>query len=343
MLTIAKILSGLLLMVISAQVFAGACSPAGGVKRYEFNYTPSLTSPDDNRPGLTLPPHDWNASGGAYSMHCLCNTDTYYNVFYTAKSNLPVGSPGYYIVLDQYLEAATEIYVKGGLQANKAVPFTNLSNQYSQAPGAVPLRCNSDVTGFETGSRGTITLRFLKAFVGVREIPVVELARIYAATDNQVPENNSSLVSVVTMRGRVTVVQGCDLQGNQLNVDFGSLHASKFNRQGQKPDGFTPRSYSLTFNCNNIDSGATLELYFEARNDSHYPNAIATNNSNIGVVIENEQGTIMKPNQDRMPINFDYPSQVASTTIKTYPVSTTGVTPATGPFSATATLKIDIQ
>ena len=78
--------------------------------------------------------------------------------------------------------------------------------------------------------------------------------------------------------------------------------------------------------------------------DSHFPRAIASDNADVGVVVETDEGNALIPNdvQSVAPFITDSAGR-ANITLQAYPVSTTGETPAEGAFTAPASLRVDFD
>ena len=102
-------------------------------------------------------------------------------------------------------------------------------------------------------------------------------------------------------------------------------------------------SFNVPIECNaDVISPAHLTLRLVANADSRISDALATDNADVGVVVAKEDGTVMIPNDTSSTADFiTDDSGHADVTLKTYPISTTGNTPAEGVFTALACLRID--
>lgn len=328
---------------ISDFALAGVCTRSGGPMVYDFDYYPTLMNASENRTGIVISPaYTWN-QGTPYEMVCQCG-GRYQDVYYTAVSNLPQGHNDgrQFYVINNYLEAAMTVFVKGSRNSYFNVPFENLNNLYSQSSNAERLVCGEPTPDFYTGSQGSVTLYFRRAFVGVVKIDEVRLVTVYGATTTPVPRGSE--VSYVTMRGTVTVPQSCSItEGQSITIDFGDMNANDFAAKGSKPDGVAIVNKKLNLNCTQIDQGVELNMRFVAEVDPASTNAIKTSNSNIGIIIEDENRNIITPNTGEIPITYDYNASTGSVVINTYPISSTGIKPTAGVFTGMATIRVEFR
>ncbi|WP_157967989.1 fimbrial protein [Edaphovirga cremea] len=328
---------------ISDFALAGVCTRNGAPMSYTFDYTRTLTNNSENRTGILISPaYTWSLPDG-YQMICSCS-GRFRDVYYTAKTDL---RPGHYdgrqfYTVNDYLEAAVSIYVKGYRNSYYDVPFTDLNNIYSHDPSGTNLSCNTATPDFYTGSQGSVTLYFKRAFVGVVELGTTRLVTLYGSTTTPVP--TGSAVSYVTMKGTVTVPQSCSItEGQSITIDFGDMNANDFAAKGSKPDGVAIVNKKLNLNCTQIDQGVELNMRFVAEVDPASTNAIKTSNSNIGIIIEDENRNIITPNTGEIPITYDYNASTGSVVINTYPISSTGIKPTAGVFTGMATIRVEFR
>lgn len=84
--------------------------------------------------------------------------------------------------------------------------------------------------------------------------------------------------------------------------------------------GVTPEERTLTLACRNISAGVKVSLSFRGEADGSMPEALKTSNRDIGVMIKDMQGNVIRPQSGRLPIdNFQYPNQSGSSRISVYP------------------------
>ncbi|HID9897629.1 fimbrial protein [Serratia ureilytica] len=326
-----------------AQAAFGQCAPISGTHGFSFLFSPVLTDPSQNVMGRIIKNADggnWNLPG-SYRVKCECQTRT--ASYVTAKMLLsePVFSSGglTYYALNEYLGVASEVFVAGYRNEYIAAPFANQSNYKTDMDGDDE-SCAS--TPYNSGARGRIHLYFRRPFVGVTTIPSTRLVDTYVSVASGVKSDVP--VSTISMSGTVTVPQSCEISPQTVTVDFGDILTSKIQTKGAMPPGFTPVERTLTLACRNISAGVKVSLSFRGEADGSMPEALKTSNRNIGVMIKDMQGNVIRPQSGRLPIdNFQYPNQSGSSRISIYPINTTGQPPAVGQFNATATIQAEIQ
>jgi type 1 fimbria pilin len=145
------------------------------------------------------------------------------------------------------------------------------------------------------------------------------------------------------MSGTVTVPQSCEISPQTVVVDFNDIMKPDFQTKGAMPRGFTPRQKELILACRNISAGVKVSLSFRGEADANMPTALKTSNSSIGVMINDLSGNPIAPQSGRLPVDFQYPTQIGRTGISLYPVNTTGQAPTVGTFNATATIQAEIE
>lgn len=185
-------------------------------------------------------------------------------------------------------------------------------------------------------------LKIIKPFIGTVIIPTKVMFNVYITTTNTDPLND--IVYQITYSGAVTVPQNCTINAGQvITVDLGKLNSSSFTTAGEKPNSAQVKTFNVPIECNaDVISPAHLSLRLVATADSNVNQALATDNKDVGVVVTSENGMVMLPNDASSAVDFiTDDSGRANVTLKTYPVSTTGVAPAEGLFTALACLRID--
>lgn len=325
------------------QAAFGQCVPISGTHGFSFLFSPVLTDPSQNVVGRIIKNADggnWNLPG-SYRVKCECQTRT--ASYVTAKMLLsePVFSSGglTYYALNEYLGVASEVFVAGYRNAFIAAPFTNESNFKTDMDGDDE-SCAS--TPYNSGARGRIHLYFRRPFVGVTTIPSTRLVDTYVSVVSGVKSDVP--VSTISMSGTVTVPQSCEISPQTVTIDFGDILTSNIQTKGAMASGVTPEERTLTLACRNISAGVKVSLSFLGEADGSMPEALKTSNRDIGVMIKDMQGNVIRPQSGRLPIdNFQYPNQSGSSRISVYPINTTGRPPAVGQFNATATIQAEIQ
>ncbi|MDG1644556.1 fimbrial protein [Klebsiella huaxiensis] len=338
------ILAGLTALVISPQAMAATewCETMTKAPFQDhFSFIETFTNPSQNQAGMEFPRlYQWN-TGGSYQAKCDCETVTGIPILY--KTTIPglvatqTRSGLNYYRLNQYLEIASELYIAGKLNQFVPTPVQDASNLNNNS-----FVCNTGGTLFDTGSRGYISLYFTRPFVGQVTIPPTIILNVYGT--RRAGSYSSIPMTQITMSGSVTVPQSCEINtGQPINVDFGDIAANNFKTANQMPTGFTPHTVNMTVACTNISAGVKISLSFQGTQDSHDNTALVTTNSDIAVRIENITGVKIPVISGLLPVNLNYSTQTGNTTMKIYPINTTGNLPDGGGFTATATIQAEIE
>lgn len=186
-------------------------------------------------------------------------------------------------------------------------------------------------------------LKVVKPFVGSVVISPKTMFSVYVTTNNSDPLTD--VVYNIVYSGSITVPQSCEINAGQtIVVDFGSLYSGNFTHAGEKPPGVRTRSFNVPVKCNGVDSTVNMSMRVMATADSHFPQAIASSNPDVGVVVETRDGNVLTPDDasSRDPFVTD-DSGRANIALQAYPVSTTGNVPAEGAFTAVANLRVDFD
>lgn len=323
----------------------GACQTANGQPyEYSFDLVQTIQEPSENRVGKLI---QQNFSlGGAYQAGCDCPDPVTNKVvtYFKGESLLP--EPGVnagYFKFNYNIDVLPAIYVYS--QSTIPVPFTDKSNS---SPGD---ECNAiaSTTTWTTGSRGNIKLIIAHPFVGQLTIPRTPVAALYATKKKSV-YNNSPLV-ILNVSADITVTQGCELAaGTVLDIPFGEYQAHDFKgRAGQPPQGVRKIQKELSFDCTNISDGVKIYLSIDGTPNNDYPSAVDLGNPDVGAVIEDGNGNILKPNDNSSLLEmdsgtlYDDTKRTAKTIITAYPVSTTGKLPAAGDYDGVATIHVELE
>ncbi|EGY9841276.1 long polar fimbrial protein LpfD, partial [Escherichia coli] len=249
---------------------------------------------------------------------------------------------GYY-KFNNYIDILTKIYVY--TQLDIPVPFTDRSNGTAQKE-CTPYTANN----WGTGGKGSISIYISHPFVGQMIIPKTRVASLFGTKKKGV-YNDSQPMANVSISGSITVTQGCELAaGTVLDIPFGEYQAHDFKgRAGQPPQNVQKVQKELSFDCNNISDGVKIYLSIDATPNTAYPSAIDLGNADVGAVIEDGKGNILKPNDSNSLLEMNPGSlyedvkRKATTTITAYPVSTTGKLPAAGDYSGIATIHVELE
>ena len=335
----------------AAKAYTGACTPDNGTYNYYDNFGMiSIVDPKGNKPGYLFPrAYNWNL-GGTYRAGCDCDPENENGpygvpetVYYKTSTQLSVGHTDgekTFFILNNYLEVSTSIMINGNRNQFVATPFDDVSNLITgNAHRCTGPNRSSDDTNFGSGSEGMLWLYISKPFVGTTYIENVNVVSMYGTL---IPGSYSSIaMSSVFVNGQVTVPQNCEINAGQIiTVDFGKIWSGDFTTKGQKPDGYVAKNIKASMKCNNINAYTNLTIRFQSEISNDYPDAIKTNNPDIGVEIIDDNGHLVLPNTGLIPFNIDDKYE-ASVTFKAQPVSTTGNPPSAGQFQAQAYIRVD--
>lgn len=336
-----------------AQAYTGWCSPDTG-STYQYHYSfGNVTVLDVNKnvAGFLFPKaYQWDL-GGYYNASCDCDPvaeaeDTHeLSAYFNSTINLTSGhiDGGYqFYKLNDYLEIAADIWVQGNRNAYVPLPWNNVDNYLSNKPRASTGYCKGTTLNpivWGTGSKGRMKIYISKAFVGTTFIENIKIVDIYGSAVSG--SYGGIPLSSVYINGTITAPQNCEINAGQMvTVDFGKIWAGDFTTKGQRPNSTTPKNVSVPLKCNNIAAFANLTLRIESEPSAETPEAIKTNNPDVGVEILDNNGHLLLPNTGLVPFSVDENFE-ATVTFKAVPVSTTGNTPASGLFQAQAYIRID--
>lgn len=330
----------------------GPCIATGGTHLFSAVMNETVTRIEDNTTGATFPDfYSWNM-GTRYPGVCECpaGTDTA-EFFYKTVSSLPVGhisGEETFYVVNNNIQIASSVWIGGGKGDYVNVPLDDTPNE--RADRALCDVDNSDPgMGFETGSKGKLTMYINHPFVGEMTIPQTKIWDVYGTRKRGV--YGGSPLAAVTLSGTITVPQGCELSsGNTLEIPFGEFQAHDFkDRKGQMPVGGSATTKNLQFKCTNISDGVKIYLRIEGIPNENYSQAISMGNPDLGAIVRTDTGKVLVPNdttyEHELTVSplVDDTHRMASTTLTFAPISTTGKMPKTGDFEGIATLRIDVE
>ncbi|MBB1202347.1 long polar fimbrial protein LpfD [Enterobacteriaceae bacterium 89] len=324
----------------------GACHPVNNTPyAYSFSIDETITTPEKNHSGSLFDNFYHWSSGESYMAWCECPDDSSgAATLFKAESPLPLGHNDghqFYVVNDN-LEFSAQVSILN--HGYVYIPFTDVSNESVHNTG-----CGEDTPAvWGSGGEGYVSLYIRHPFVGTVLIPQITLASIYgtkkAGVYSPVPISN------ITFSGRITVPQGCEMDaGSVLEIPFGEFNGRDFkDKKGALPEGATKQEHEVKLKCTNISDGVSIFLRIEGNTNPNDDTSIAMGNDNIGARIE-AGGKVLIPNDSSSTVEmntgslYDETKRDASTTLTTYPVSTTGKVPAGGSYEGIATLRVEVE
>lgn len=331
-------------------VFAnGNCTGASGsTNQLSANVgTITVTNPDQNKAGVVIgSAYKWTLSG--YTQNCTCaQPATAREWHWTTTTTLPSAGDDGWLIYSDYLDAKLSItdphFGTDGGTGTRTVPFSNVETM--SVPND-PCGINRNYDSNATGSHGELALRIRKPFVGTVSLASTPIASLYSClTTDEYCEPVGVPTINYTLTGTVTVPQSCIINAGQIiSIDFGTMVNSAFKTAGQKPAGFTDKTFNVPIHCSGpgISEAMNMSVRLTATPVAGNSNAIGSDNNDVGVIVTNAEGNILQPNNINsiLPFNVDSNGN-ASVTLKAYPISTTGNRPKEGVFNALATVVID--
>lgn len=324
-------------MLLSQTGYAQVCQNVNNTpSTVDYDLTTTLTAAQ-NRAGETVPLV--KSQSGNVQVTCPSGSAPGLRTLRSYVSQYPVVETDgrwKYIKLDpDYLEAAMRIdnsAVGEIYPPQKYVPAEDNSEEANKgAPFAI------------RDANLTFQLKIAKPFIGSVSIPPKTLFSVYVTTLPNDPLTN--VVYNIAYSGTVTVPQSCEINAGQtILVNFGSLYSGNFTHAGEKPTGVRTRIFNVPVTCSGVDSTVSLNLSLQATADTHFTQAIASDNPDVGVVVETRDGVALTPNDTGSAVPFvTDEAGKANIALQAYPVSTTGEVPAEGTFTALANLRVDFD
>ncbi|MEB4675817.1 fimbrial protein [Enterobacteriaceae bacterium G50] len=336
------LIAGLLLSVGAVHTaYAGSCTNTAGENILAVNVG-SLTITDaQNVAGQVADPFtEWDGQG-QYTIKCDCRslTASRGRWAFSASMFLPASEPGWY-ALNEFLSVKVRSQVKGASPSE--IPFSNLGTGSEESYKI----CEKSETlqGVGSGTSGDMGIKITRPILGSVSINNVKIAGLWIcyntpASDECAVKGESNLNYYFS--GSITAPTNCTINAGQVvSVDLGTVYSGEFNGVGEKPQGYTPRSVKIPVQCSSgIDAMATLQFRISATASSDLESAIKTSNNGVGILIEDKQGNIIKPNTTETP--FPLSNSHAEIEFNASPVSTTGTFTQSGPYNATATIAVE--
>lgn len=303
--------------------------------------TVQIHNPLNNTTGHTANATQSITSGG-YSFQDVCNagetaatTPSYIRVTTPFPQEATVGNYHYVKGNNAYLYFGASATTEG------RTVYAPVERALWDSAGST-VACNQS---FPTGKpvSWTMSVYVAKPFIGTVNINEPDIFQVYVGGGN---DSLSHLAYTVGFRGTVVVPQSCEIQpGSVLEIDLGQIAQKDFVRggTGNRPSGFVNRPLTVKVSCaGGVRSDALLSMRLEGTAASGYPQALTSDNPDVGVVITKSDGsTVLTPNDLNSVIPLQLQKGMGSVVIQSYPVSLTGKTPATGLFTTLAYLRFD--
>lgn len=347
-------------LALSGITHAGFCSNAGlNIPALHFNKT-YHNAAENPAAGTLLPNlHSWQLDKYSATCYCSASRTPRRTYFFTdiwlesADWETINGKDIKFFRINPYVEVGVELFLGGAVQRYMPLPwwspYTNDEAQGEESCTYNPSSSSYIVErhNLDTGTRGQVHLRISKPFSGTVNVPAFTVFRLLASTDDAVQGNIFSLASLV-MSLNVSVPQSCTLAAGQVaSIDFGALPPEALATPGGADTNAVKRTFQIQ--CNNIASGAAVQLSLEGQPQGQDPRYLATSHSAVGIAMESS-GKLVPPTppgatpagSQHIPIALDYQSQQAQFQLLAWPVKMT-TRPLPGPFQGSATLRFDFE
>lgn len=331
--------SSLLMGAISLQNAWGytyTCGPRSGTPNHiSGNFgTYTITDPTMNTAGQVF--HQaatWNV-GGRNSIRCDEPSGTRARYFSGTSPLSPTTNDGHqWYNVNEYLDTTVAINIKG---SPRYVPFKNVRGGSANDVGN---------TAVSAGGTGSLDLKFIRPVVGTTTFDNVHVADMFVTKSSTV--TSTLPVAQVFLSGVVAVPQNCVVNaGTVIRLNLGKMYSSDFTTAGQKPKNVTAKTFSVPINCNYGASLVSLTLRLDGTPSAQFSDALQTDNKDVAVRVADSSGTPLRPgdSSSAIPLSLDMVSSDSYTTnvsLQAYPISTTGLPPAEGVFTALAVLRVD--
>ncbi|MCU6317029.1 fimbrial protein [Klebsiella aerogenes] len=274
-------------------------------------------------------------TGGAYSTVCLQNNGNA-PLYQTSEYFSPVVaiSDSYNLVqVNDYLNAGIA-YSSGGI-----FYFPNDSTRIADS-----ISCTDK--GNHLPSSYLARLQIRKPFIGNMDFDIA-IGRQCQGTQDKVCTQHADAWQTIAIRGSVTVPQTCDvIPGSVFDIDLGQIGQSAFIKggAGNKPAGFNDRPLTIKVQCSGgVEADALINVRLEGAEAANYPHALASDNTDVGVVVTKNDGTVLVPNDESSVIPMQLEEGRGDVVIHAYPISLTGAAPAIGQFTTLAYLRFDFS
>lgn len=333
--------SALFFTVGTANAATNQCyrSSAQDANSWSYNFGTVNLAGVDNQTGKIINKAATFSMVGSASLWCDCTSSA--TKYFSTSMNLPADGDGWYSI-GEYLDTQLVVNANG---KGYLMPFQDLTtgdrSNYCQTQKVIG--------GTPTGGSGYINFKIRKTFIGTVFIPEQIIAQECITNGVAgVPCTLSNAAYTYRFSGTIVAPQTCNIQpGSVFEINLGQIAQRDFveGGTGNRPKGFISRPLTVKVNCSGgIQADALLNMRLEGNVASGMPQALASDNSDVGVVITKADGsTVLTPNDVNSVIPMALNAGQANTTIQAYPVSLTGNAPDVGVFTTLAYLRFDFN
>jgi type 1 fimbria pilin len=340
----------------------GQCWPYGG--KPPRDVTASINQilpirPEDNVPGKTfIDVFSWDLPSNT-EVNCYSNisnpggglglefwTPNYHTTFISAPVAGNDGNRTWYR-LNENFSYSVAFWIDGNIDQYQQSPFERFSNQYERHrfPDANHLVTIGDII---TGTKGHLSLRLDKPFVGHSPVTHTLLAQIAVTIQDKEPAPLPPAAFPyinVNLNGEIIIPPSCGFTvGNATIVDLGSYPANTFVTVGAVPAGRHPKPLNVDWRCSNLPVGSKLYVSMSGDVAAQIPYALKSTNPLIGVIVNDASNQPVMPNRPVLAADPTTASdQFGTLHWSVYPTRLASGAIELGPFSAVATLTMDVQ
>ncbi|WP_234262401.1 fimbrial protein [Klebsiella aerogenes] len=188
-------------------------------------------------------------------------------------------------------------------------------------------------------------IQITKPFIGSMSFNAI-LGRQCQGSEDGACTQHAEAWQSIGIRGNIIVPQSCNIvPGSTFDIDLGQISQKTFVQggAGNRPTGFINRPLTVKVQCSGgVQTDALLKVRLEGAAASGYPQALTSDNPDIGVVITKPDGsTVLMPNDINSVIPMQLQDGQGNVVIQAYPISLTGKTPTVGVFTTMANLRFD--
>ncbi|EHS88829.1 hypothetical protein HMPREF9687_05191 [Klebsiella oxytoca 10-5243] len=160
--------------------------------------------------------------------------------------------------------------------------------------------------------------------------------------------NGGTETALVYLNYNITVPETCTIMPDSVfQIDLGQIAQKNFvsGGAGNRPTGYINRPLTVKVMCaGGVEQNASLTVRLQGQPTTAYPNALATDNSAVGVVITKPDGTTpLVPNDINSTIPLQLSGGTGNVIIQAYPISLTGTAPPVGLFTSLSVLRFDFN
>lgn len=342
-----KYLLPLLMFLFPAMCYSynsGVCYPSSGgpfVQSFATGET-SIGKEQNTANSVLISNKELNTGQSVvYSCYCVTGNSQQPHYWYARGMFFPITNEGTYAwqPLTANLSASVELYVYNSTGGSRvptyhSVPFDAVSNGVTES-------CTKDHAIAATGSQGTVSIKITKPAIGHIAFSGT-VAKMWHYRRNTGLDPADPVEVLVNLNVSIDVPDNCTLQpGGIMNIDLGSTPQTQFSGQvySQPPKSYTPRPVNLIFDCTVANN--SLDVTLVGTKDEQ-GQGYTTSNPDISVIVTNESGSIISPNELAGIVNLNSDMSTDVLKLKAYPTnSSSNTAPQAGSFETTATILLN--